>query len=192
MHCLRRLLLSITFVSLSSGFAQSQVAHRGDCVVDPEVFLLPKCALETRDGHLYIFQEFLPLLFSSRKGRFASVALPEDGWAYVDRRGLIVVRDVANFDNGPSPFHHGLVRVNRAGKWGLADSKGLLVVPLIYDGMLEYDEPNRGWTACRGCRSVSDGEHSWFEGGDWYRLDRRGTVAGKAENPMKPGGAGIK
>jgi len=165
MHCLRRLLLSITFVSLSSGFAQSQVAHRGDCVVDPEVFLLPKCALETRDGHLYIFQEFLPLLFSSRKG---------------------------NFDNGPSPFHHGLVRVNRAGKWGLADSKGLLVVPLIYDGMLEYDEPNRGWTACRGCRSVSDGEHSWFEGGDWYRLDRRGTVAGKAENPMKPGGAGIK
>jgi hypothetical protein len=189
---LPKLLLPILFGVVFAGFAQSQVVRRGDCVVDAEVLLLPKCALETRDGHLYIFKEFLPLLFSTGKGRLASAALPEDGWAYFDRRGLIVVRNVANFDNGPSPFHHGLVRVNREGKWGLADSNGPFVVPLMYDGMLEYEEPNRGWKVCTGCRSVSAGEYGWFEGGDWYWLDRHGKVAGKAENPMKPGGAVAK
>ncbi|MGA2048379.1 MAG: hypothetical protein ABSG96_11840 [Terracidiphilus sp.] len=192
MSGLRKLLLPILLGCAFAGFAQCQVVHRGDCAVDAEVLLLPKCALETRDGDLYIYKEFLPLFFSSAKDRLASTFLPEFLWAYLDRRGLIVVRNVANFDNGPSPFHHGLVRVNREGKWGLADSKGFFVVPLIYDGMLEYEETHRGWRACIGCRSVSDGEHSWFEGGDWYWLDQRGKVAGKAENPMKPGDAGIK
>jgi WG containing repeat len=188
-----RLILPI-FIGLSFvGQAESQVVHRGDCKVDAEILmLLPECALETRDGHLYVFKEFLPLFFSSGKARLASAVLPEGGWAYFNRRGTIVVQNVANFDNGPSPFHHGLVRVSSKGKWGLADSNGLFVVPLTYDGMFEYDESKMGWTACTGCRKVSDGEHSWFEDGDWYWLDRHGKVAGKAENPMTPKRPGNK
>jgi len=170
-----------------AGSSPGQVVRRGDCSVDKELLRLPQCALETRDNHLYVFKEFLPLFFSSWRDRLASAFLGQDGWAYFDRRGLIVVQNVANFDNGPSPFHHGLVRVNRNGKWGLADSRGLLVVPLIYDGMLEYEEPNRGWKVCAGCRTVSQGEYGWFEGGDWFWLDRHGKVAGKAEAPIAPG-----
>jgi hypothetical protein len=176
------ILLGLSF----AGPAECQVVHRGDCVVDAEIPLLPECALETRDGHLYVFKEYAPLFFSSGKARLASAGLPEGGWAYFNRRGMIVVQHVANFDNGPGPFHHGLVRVNSKGKWGLVDPNGRFVVPLTYDGMFEYDEPNRGWRVCTGCRTVSDGEHSWFEGGVWNWLDRHGKVAGKAEDPMTP------
>jgi hypothetical protein len=183
---LSKLVLPTLLGFVFAGLAQSQVVHRGECVVDKEILRLPQCALETKDGHVYVFREFLPLFFSSGKDRLASAVLPEGGWAYLDRRGLIVVQDVANFDNGPSPFHHGLVRMNSKGKWGLADSNGLLVVPLRYDGMLEYEEFKKSWRACTGCREVFDGEHNWFEGGDWYRLDRHGKVAGKAENPWTP------
>ena len=183
---MRLVLKTLCLVALGLVFAGSvsgQVVHRGECTVDAELLTLPKCALESREGRLYLFRDFLPLFFSSGKGRFGSAFLAEDGWAYFDRRDLIVVQNVANFDNGPSPFHHGLVRVNRNGKWGLADSRGLLVVPLIYDGMLEYEEPNRGWKVCAGCHTVSGGEYHWFEGGDWFWLDRHGKVSGKAENP---------
>ena len=70
-----------------AGLAQSQVVHRGECVVDKEILRLPQCALETKDGHVYVFREFLPLFFSSGKDRLASAVLPEGGWAYLDRRG---------------------------------------------------------------------------------------------------------
>jgi hypothetical protein len=82
-------------------------------------------------------------------------------------------------DNGANDFHHGLVRVRRDDKWGLADTKGKLVVPLRYDGMLD-SAPNFGWVACSGCHDVSDksGEYHWFEGGKWLRLNARGKVIG--------------
>jgi hypothetical protein len=132
------------------------------------------------------------LFFPSGKARLASVVLPGGGWAYFNRRGLIVVQDVATFDNGASSFHNGLVRVVRNKKWGLANAQGLFVVPLKYDGMLEYEESNKGWKVCMDCREVSDGEHSWFEGGEWYWLDRRGKVAGKAGDPRIPDKAANK
>jgi hypothetical protein len=194
-YAMKSSLTAFTFILLASLVtcpANCQVLRNGSCKVDAEVFLLPQCALETRDGHVFVAKEYLPLYFSSGSARLASAVLPEDGWAYFDRHGLIVVRNVANFDNGPSPFHYGLVRVNRKSKWGLADSRGTLVVPLTYDGMLEYEESNRGWRVCTGCRWVSAGEYGWFEGGNWYWLDRNGKVAGKAESPISPGKLGIK
>ena len=84
-----------------------------------------------------------------------------------------MVRNVATMDNFANAFHYGLVRVSNGGKWGLADMHGRLVVSLRYDGMLDY-QPGEGWKACLGCRSVSDGEHSGFDGGHWISLDRYG------------------
>jgi hypothetical protein len=142
--------------------------------------------LKTKDGHVYVSKEYLPLFFPSGNARLASAGMPGGGWAYFNRHGLIVVQDVATFDNGASSFHSGLVRVVRNSKWGLANSQGLFVVPLKYDGMLEYEESNKGWRVCTGCREVSDGEHSWSEGGEWHWLDRLGKVAGKALDPRTP------
>lgn len=143
------------------------------CEVDGETWQLPPCALETRHGHTYVAARYLQKLFSDEHGPLVARVLPESGWSYIDRSGKVVVRHVAIMDNYASAFHHGLVRVNEDGKWGLADQHGRLVVPLSYDGILDY-QPGQGWKACTGCRTKTGGEYSWFEGGAWITLDRRG------------------
>lgn len=77
--------------------------------------------------------------------------------------GRYLVRDVATFDNGPSPFHHGLVRVVRADKWGLARFDGSMIVPFQYHGLLEPSGHDQRWKACIGCHVVSDGDYHRFE-----------------------------
>jgi hypothetical protein len=148
--------------------------------------MVPQCALETKAGHLYVLQRYLKLFFPPDKGRLEARMIPGGGWAYFNRRGLIIVQNIASFDNGASAFHHGLVRIVSEGKWGLANSRGALIVPLKYDGMLEYDESSKGWKACTGCREISDGEYHWFEGENWYWLNQRGELAGRAEDLPKP------
>jgi hypothetical protein len=138
---------------------------------------LPACAIETRHGQSFVARRFLPQLFTAERNPLVAVNLPVSGWSYIDRRGKVVVRNVATMDNFANAFHYGLVRVSVGGKWGLADMRGRLVAPLRYDGMLDY-QPGEGWKACMECRSVSDGEHSWFEGGHWISLDRYGTPQG--------------
>jgi len=182
-----RLLFLILLTLVFAGAVQGQVVRHGNCSVDAEIWSLPQCALEAKDGHLYVGKPYLSLFFPAEKSRLAGRMIPGGGWAYFNKLGLIVVRNVANFDNGPSPFHHGLVRVVEKNKWGLADSNGQLIVPLKYDGMLEFEEANRGWRVCAGCRTVSSGEYGWFEGGDWIWLDRHGNVVSKAEAPIAPG-----
>jgi hypothetical protein len=163
------------------GMVQSQVVHSPNCTVDAEIWRLPRCALVTRGGHLYISHQYLKLFFTTSKEQLASRQLPGHGWAYFDRNGLILVQDVAPMDNAASDFHAGLVRVVRNGKWGLADKRGTLITPLYYDGMYEYDPAHRGWKVCKLCHVVTRGEHSWFEGGNWFWLNRQGRVAGRAE-----------
>jgi hypothetical protein len=162
-------------------FAQSAPAP--GCVVDPEIIALPACAFAQEHGRLRVGAAHGAALAFNRHG-LAAAHLTGVGWTYVDRHGWVVVRDVAVFDNGASGFHHGLVRVTRGGKWGLADTRGRLAVPMRYNGMLEYD-PRTGWAACEGCRVEKDqgGEHSWFAGGRWLRLNARGKRVGPMQAP---------
>jgi hypothetical protein len=153
--------------------APAQVIRHGNCIVESE--FLPQCAVETRNGQEYVIQRYLRLLHYSGTPSLADAALPDAGWVYLNRQGRVVVRNVATMDNGANSFHHGLVRVTLGGKWGLANARGTLVVPLQYDGMLDY-EPKIGWSACTGCHTLTGGEHSWFEGGDWVVLSRIGQV----------------
>lgn len=145
------------------------------CVVDVDTAAVPACALETRHGSVHVIAAHVPALFADTTQRLTAVFLPT-GWAYIDRRGRIVVDDVAVMDNGANEFHHGLVRVTRGGRWGLADMHGRLVVPFEYDGMLDY-QPGKGWPVCKQCRAATDGEHGWFAGGQWSSLDQRGRPA---------------
>jgi hypothetical protein len=165
------------------GRVDGQVVRHGDCVVDAEIFELPPCAIKSKAGNLYLSKRYLRLFFSSDKDSLEARMIPQEGWAYFNRRGLFVVRHVANFDNCADSFHSGLVRVVSAGKWGLVNSVGAVVVPLEYDGILDPDEGDSRWSACKGCRTVSDGEHSWFEGGNWCWLNQSGQVGGKMAGP---------
>lgn len=160
---------------LSPSVAKAQGAPCDACKVDVDLPTIPSCALEPRHGRPHVVAKYVPALFASARGRLIAVYLPT-GWAYIDRHGLVVVTDVAVMDNGANDFHHGLVRVTRNGKWGLADTRGRLAVPFKYDGMLDY-QPGKGWEVCTGCRAASDGEHGWFEGGVWGSLNQAGQAA---------------
>jgi len=172
----------LTAVALSTLQLHGQVVRYKDCFVDAEIWSLPKCALEERDGHQYVSKRYLPLFSFSNPQNLAWTNLPGAGWAYFNRQGLILVQNVAQWDNGPSPFHQGLVRIVSKGKWGLAKIDGTVAVPLKYDGILEPDEHDDRWKACMGCQTIPDGEYSKFEGGDWFWLNRTGRQIGKAED----------
>ena len=149
---------------------------QGACVVDEEMVVLPRCALETRGGQLYVGQRFVRLLFSNTRKKMVATGAKGEGWIYVDRTGRVLVRNVATMDNGADSFHGGLVRVTRGGKWGLATMRGRLAVPMEFDGILDPYQGEPRWAACKGCRTVGDGEHHWFEGGTWYWIDPQGKV----------------
>ena len=150
---------------------KAQVIESQGCKVDAEIISLPPCAVLKKHGHVFIAQPFVHLFFPTKPEALAPVYLPDDGWAYIDRTGRVVVSDVATMDNSASEFHDGLVRVTRDHKRGLADTRGRIIVPLKYDGMLDY-QAGFGWKACTECLTKTDGEHSWFEGGEWVVLQR--------------------
>jgi len=177
-HCKLLVACVLAFVSASCAF--SQVIQASGCSVDLELPLLPKCALVTNGDQIYIAPPFVRPLFIGVTSRLSSALLPDIGWSYFDRSGLVRVKGVAPFDNGASYFHFGLVRVERAGKYGLSTDRGTLVTPL-YDGMSEFEPDHHVWKACRSCRLVKHGEYSMFEGGSWFWLDRRGHAVDQAE-----------
>ncbi len=164
----------------------AQNVRVGQCEIDMQVWgPLPACAIEKKGKELFILKEFVEPL---GKGQWTPVGENEVAWtvlptgfAYFDRSGKIVMTDVAILDNGPSPFHEGLVRVEKYKKWGLADSEGKLVVPLEYDGILEFDDGR--WLACKGCTTETSGEYHFFSGGSWVAIDKFGKVKGPANDP---------
>jgi len=188
---MNRILLSALIVALLTGSARARVIRSGGCTVDSELPRLPTCALEIQNGRLHVSKAYLPLFFASTgttlqlgtPGNLASTLLPEGDWAYLNRTGLIVVRNVAMMDNGANEFHYGLLRVAKDNKWGLADIRGRMIVPLTYDGILDY-RADEGWLACTGCKLVKQGEYGYFQGGNWVRLDHCGKVISPAEPPL--------
>jgi hypothetical protein len=179
-----RFAVFILLLAGTAGACRSQEAQDRKCVVDPDTPEPPKCAFENRNGELYLSQKYVALYFKKSHARLAPIFLTNDSWAYMNRQGRVVVKNVAPYDNWAGEFHHGLVRVTRGDKWGLANQDGVLVVPFSYDGMGEY-EPGKGWWACKGCRRVYDSyhEHSWFEGGEEFWLDSLGHVSNAVKKP---------
>jgi hypothetical protein len=170
----------LTFLCREPVRAQSSVPD--NCEVDPETIAVPPCAIRLINGRVQIIPSHLTILGFNKYG--LAPAWIQGGWTYVDRHGWVVVQNVAVMDNGANDFHHGLVRVTRGGKWGLADPRGKLVVPLQYDGALDY-QPVSGWLVCKGCHTVTgvEGEYHWFEGGEWFRLNTQGKVIGPTKDP---------
>jgi len=170
-------LLSITL--------HAQVIWAGHCKIDMQAGgPLPSCATEKKGSALFIVREFVEPL---GKGQWTRVGETELAWtvlatgfAYFNRSGKIVVTDAAILDNGPSPFHEGLVRVKQNNKWGLRNANGNPVVPLEYDGILEFDDGR--WLACKGCTTKSTGEYHFFSGGSWVAIDKFGGVMGPVDH----------
>jgi hypothetical protein len=132
----------------------------------------PNCILRSGTGNGSVSPRFLKRLTFGDFG-LAAILSADEGWMYVNRPGAVVVWGVAQYDNGPDPFQHGLVRIVRGEKWGLADYTGKVIVPPIYDGAM--NSPDERPRVCMGCRKEclegSGCEHQYLAGGTWLYLD---------------------
>lgn len=137
---------------------------------------LGDCAHRRPDGSYKVDTKALKLLDFDRLG-LATLVIREEGYAFVRRDGRALL--VPTFDNAPDEFIDGLVRVKIGEKFGYADRRLKVVIPAIYDGTYRFS--NGRARACLGCVSVSDGEHSWYRGGQPVCLDRRGGQRDSAE-----------
>lgn len=137
---------------------------------------LGDCAVANADGSYTVGRATVKQLSFSHDG-LAAIVLRGEGYAYVRRDGRALL--VPTFDNAPDEFASGLVRVRIGDKLGYADRRLKLVIPAIYDGAHPFIKA-RAW-ACIGCTLASDGEHSWYRGGQAVCLDPGGHKRPEAE-----------
>jgi len=141
-----------------------------------------RCAATGPDGRPRLKRSYLARLRYHRDG-LASVMLfnatdaRKYQWYYV-RRGVIPV-PVESMDNGPDYFEDGLARARVGSKIGYVNHKLNLVIPATYDGAYPFRDGVA--VVCTACtieydRTVTEGERSWYVGGQWGRIDRRGRV----------------
>jgi hypothetical protein len=142
-----------------------------------------QCAATGPDGRPRLKRSYLARLRYDRDG-LASVMLfngtdtRQYQWYYV-RRGVIPV-PVESMDNGPDYFEDGLARSRVDGKIGYIDRKLNLVIPATYDGAYPFKDGVA--VVCTACTIAGEGGHSWYEGGQWGRIDRGGRVV----TPFRP------
>jgi WG containing repeat len=108
--------------------------------------------------------------------KYAIVSLPGKGFVGIDRKENIIF-SVYVFDNGPDYPEDGLFRITDKGKIGYADTLGNIIVKPRYDCAYTFEKgiAKVGY----GCLSKTDGEHSWWVGGKWLRIDKKGNVIKK-------------
>lgn len=127
------------------------------------------CAAEAGDGSFMIAQSIVKRLDFEANG-LVSISIRYKGPAYVREDGY--ARTVMPFDNGPDYFNNGLARTVIDGKIGFLDEKLDIKIPAIFDGAYPF---SGGYArACIGCRRVSDGEHSWYDGGEEICINASG------------------
>lgn len=163
---------------LSAKTVLSQSNRHSRCAVeDIDTPTVPKCVIQSRDGALFIPKHYWMHPSFNQFG-LAPFTIESFGRVYVDRTGRVVIRDVAFMDNAPDEFHHGLVRIERDGKWGYADPSGRIVVPVKYSCALNYKDQysDIGPLVCVGCSVEQQGEYRACLGGKWYVADAQGKL----------------
>ncbi|HGN1706970.1 TPA: WG repeat-containing protein [Providencia rettgeri] len=97
-------------------------------------------------------------------------ALPNKGLVVVDETGQEVYQ-LYYFDNWPDEPQEGVYRIRKEDKIGFADAlTGKIVIEAIYDCAYPF---NGGKAKVGvGCETQTDGEHSWWVGGEWITISR--------------------
>ena len=183
------MLFSQTCLALASQFVQSpakpvpteSLQGGRPCLFDREHGEVPDCIHKRRNGQTSISPKYLRELDFDSHG-VAAVWSQEENWMYVNRKGRVIISGVPTMDNGADWFHNGLVRIVRNNRYGFANRKGLVVVPPIYDGAMNFEKGIA--EVCMRCRSecASDCEYHALAGGEWFRINTRGTVL-KSKKP---------
>ena len=98
------------------------------------------------------------------------------GWLFLDKN-LNEPYQLYIFDNGPDYPEDGLYRIKKNNKIGYADEvTGRIVIEPIYDCAFPFE--NGKAEVGFGCtvKRHSGGEHSWWEGGDWHIINKKGQI----------------
>src|SRR4030066_629798 len=174
--------LILTFVIIFFAFTVSgEINAEGHkCVLPAQDFKeVSNCVKLSKKGQLFIASQYLRQL-SFGENDLAVVYSKEEGWMYVNRKGRVIISEVAAMDNGADDFHDGLVRFPKDNKWGFADVTGKIVVPAIYDCAFNFEN---GLAKVRhGCdlKCVDEGcEYFYFSGGEWFYINTRGKIVKK-------------
>jgi hypothetical protein len=177
------------FVAFSSAInaqtALSESKEPPPCIVeDLDTPAMPKCVIESRHGVMFVPRHYW-MHPAFNQYDLAPFTIQSFGRVYVNRAGRVVIRDVAFMDNAPDEFHHGLVRIERDGKWGYASPTGRIVVPLEYSCALNYKDQHSdvGPLLCVGCRATRQGDHDACSGGKWYRINTKGQLTSTGAQP---------
>jgi hypothetical protein len=130
-----------------------------------------KWGYKTSQGRVAIEPRYTMALEYSAEGIAAVV--DEQGWAYIDRSGKLVIRPLA-IDNGPDYFVEGLARFRVDGKIGFFERHGRVVIQPRYGYAMPFSQGRSA--VCDGCREVAEGEHRFVRGGRWGFIDSAGAL----------------
>ena len=146
------------------------------CKVDKENLphQIPACAVEPRQDGEYVPVKYLKKSKFNQYG-LTDLYLDPGGWMYVNRKGRVVILNVAPGENSAIEFNHGLVILERDEKFGYADANGRIVIPIRYDGAAYSDEDPLPMV-CTGCRIEHEDEHRLIQGGQWFTVDQSGDL----------------
>lgn len=96
--------------------------------------------------------------------------LPNKGLGVIDQAGREVYQ-LYYFDNWPDEPQDGVYRMRKEGKIGFADAiTGEIVIDPIYDCAYPFGTGKA--KVGIGCETHTDGEHSWWVGGQWTTITR--------------------
>lgn len=108
-------------------------------------------------------------------------SIPHQGLFIIDEQGNQVYQPYY-FDNWPDEAQDGVYRVRQDNKIGFADEKtGNVVIAAKYD--CAYPFENGKAKVGTGCKLETDGEHSWWVGGDWVWIDLNGHLTTPNKKP---------
>ena len=77
------------------------------------------------------------------------------------------------FDNGPDYVEDGTFRIVKDDKIGYMTVEGEIIISPTYEGAWPF-ENGRALVSYKA-DIESDGEHSWWVGGDWFYIDKNGN-----------------
>ena len=116
------------------------------------------------------------ICYTDKFYKFAIVSLRDRGIVGIDRKETILF-NVYPFDNGPDYPSNGLFRIIMEGKIGYADENGDIIIQPQFDCAYPFEHGKA--KVGNGCKTKSDGEHSWWTEGKWFTIDKKGNVINK-------------
>lgn len=166
----------------SGALAPGGAGSADSCLFDPERGEVAHCLRHDSNGELFVTPQVLKDLVFDLHG-LAVMHSRLEGWMYVNRKGKVLLTGVPTDDNWADAFSGGLVRVVKKTKYGFANRSGQIVVQPVYDGAFPFHHGEA--TVCKGCKvkCVSGCEYHTFTGGDWFRIDNKGTILGRIHVP---------